>query len=627
MNPFALQDEARRNTGRLVALAVLAIAAVVIAAAVVFVCGAWAVMSFAVEKRVLPLAEFFMSVPIVGISLIASLLVVLFGFLWKADDLATPENLMEQVGAQRVFRNRTTGSDAASLARLRLFNVCEEMSIASGVPMPSVWVLEKSSDVNAFVAGMSGDNSALCVTAGALRFLGRDELQGVVAHEFSHILNGDMRLNFRLLLLVAGVTAYNRLGKIMLGRFGSRKDADGRSHGGIRLPRGGRGGRGGGGLAVILLVYIGTALLLWLIGAVGVFFARLLQCAVSRQREFLADASAAQFTRNPEALADALRLTYLAGESQHSSPFDAWRDDVAHMLFAEGDQRFFATHPPVRDRISRLSPRGISADAGLKERIKRIRAERKAASEAREREWAASAMSARAAGGASAAFTRVAVASNNEPDLRLPPEFVARMRKPGGAGAVLVELLRGKLPEGLGAEPTRTQKRRLAARCVIEMRDSESEPMRRKWADTLKSIAEEDGQIDSFEFMLLASARRNLEPQHEVHTIPAARLVGTASRVIATVASIGGDPNAGYRSAESKLSLIPTPLPPMPPPYGDSAEFLDALTALEAMPPLAKREFLVALSAVVAQDGKVTDEESDYVAAVAAAIGALGWKV
>ena len=119
MNPFALQDEARRNTGRLVALAVLAIAAVVIAAAVVFVCGAWAVMSFAVEKRALPLAEFFLSVPIVGISLLASLLVVLFGFLWKADDLATPENLMKQIGAQRVFRSRTNGNDAASLARLR----------------------------------------------------------------------------------------------------------------------------------------------------------------------------------------------------------------------------------------------------------------------------------------------------------------------------------------------------------------------------------------------------------------------------------------------------------------------------------------------------------------------------
>ena len=612
MNPFALQDEARRNTGRLVALAVLAIAAVVIAAAVVFVCGAWAVMSFAVEKRALPLAEFFLSVPIVGISLLASLLVVLFGFLWKADDLATPENLMKQIGAQRVFRSRTNGNDAASLARLRLFNVCEEMSIASGVPMPSVWVLEKSSDVNAFVAGMSGDNSALCVTAGALRFLERDELQGVVAHEFSHILNGDMRLNFRLLMLVAGVTAFNRLGKGMLGIFGSKREADGDGDSGIRirLPRGGKGGKGSGGVGIIILVYLATALLLWLIDSIGVFFARLAQCAVSRQREFLADASAAQFTRNPEALANALRLTYLAGMGRRGSAFDAWRDDVAHMLFTEGERTLFATHPSVHARIARLSPRGIFADEELKARVKRIRAERKAASAARERARAEDAP----------------VVGNPESRVEaLPKEFLARLREPGGAGTALVQLLRGKVPEGLAAMPSRAEKRRIAARCTIAIRDVESEPARRKWADTLTAIAQEDGQIDSFEFMLLAGARRHLAPPRDVRTVPAARLVAPASRVLATVASFGSDPEGGYRAAEPNLSLIPTPLPPMPPPYDDAMDFLDALSSLGAMPPLAKREFLFALKATVAQDGRVTDEESDYVAAAAAAIGAVGW--
>ena len=634
MDPFALQDEARRNTGRLVALAVLAVAAVVAAAAFVFACGAWTLFRFLIEEKELAFWPFVLNPSVIAWSLFVSFLVVLIGFLVKSDDLSSPEKLMARIGAKQVVRSRTKGSDAKSLARLRLFNVCEEMSIASGVPMPSVWVLEDSGDVNAFVAGTTCDAASLCVTAGALRFLERDELQGVVAHEYSHILNGDMRLNFRLLLLVAGVTAFNSLGGGMLGMFGSHSDADesGRPNTRIRIPSGGKGGKGSGGVAIIILVYLATALLLWLIGSIGVFFARLVQCAVSRQREFLADASAAQFTRNPEALANALRLTYLAGMGRRGSAFDAWRDAVAHVLFTAGERTLFATHPSVQARIARLSPRGIFADEELKARVKRIRAERKAASAARERARAEDVPDIPPQN-ATAFVARERVKVKDAPVLgnpesrveALPKEFLARLREPGGAGTALVQLLRGKVPEGLAAMPSRAEKRRIAARCTIAIRDVESEPARRKWADTLTAIAQEDGQIDSFEFMLLAGARRHLAPPREVRTVPAARLVAPASRVLATVASFGSDPEGGYRAAEPNLSLIPTPLPPMPPPYDDAMDFLGALSSLGAMPPLAKREFLFALKAVVAQDGRVTDEESDYVAAAAAAIGAVGW--
>ena len=242
--------------------------------------------------------------------------------------------------------------------------------------------------------------------------------------------------------------------------------------------------------------------------------------------------------------------------------------------------------------------------------MKRIRAERKGASAARERTRAED----------------VPIVGNPESRVEaLPKEFLARLREPGGAGTALVQLLRGKVPEGLVAMPSRAEKRYIASRCTIAIRDVESEPARRKWADTITAIAQEDGEIDSFEFMLLAGARRHLAPPREVRTVPAARLVAPASRVLATVASFGSDPEGGYRAAEPNLSLIPTPLPPMPPPYDDAMDFLDALLSLGAMPPLAKREFLFALKATVAQDGKVTDEEADYVAAVADAIGAYGW--
>lgn len=612
MDPFALQDEARRNTGRLVALAVIAVVAVVAAAAFVFACGAWIIDGFLIEKKLVQFSSFLASPTVIAVSLLVSILIVLIGFLVKMDDLASAESLMKSVGAERVYRSKIHGNDNDSLARLRLFNVCEEMSISSGVSMPSVWVLPKSLDVNAFVAGESPETSAICVTDCALRYLERDELQGIVAHEFSHILNGDMRLNFRLLMLIAGATAYNRLGKGMLGMFGSRSSSSesGHSSGGFRLPRGGRGGgKGGGGVAIVILVYIGTALLLWLVGSVGVFFARLVQCAVSRQREYLADASAAQFTRNPEALARALRLSTLVNSGR--SAFGVWRNDISHMLFNEGERIFFSTHPPVADRIARLSPSLAATEGQLMARVNRIRTERKRAYEDL---VAASAKPA----------VRVAAADDSAAE-KLPIAFVSRLRSPGGAGSVLVQMLSGREPDGLGYMPTRAQKRRLATRCAIAIRDTEADPAKNKWADTIEALAKEDGEIDSFEFMLMAAARRYLRRPRVVRTVPAPSLAGKAAKVIATVASFGSDPEGGYRAAESKLSLIPTPLPPMPPPYDDAMEFLDAVSSLEALPPLAKRELLFGLSATVSQDGEITDEESDYVAAVADAIGAYGW--
>ena len=618
MDPFALQDEARRNTGRLVALAVIAVVAVVAAAAFVFACGAWIIDGFLIEKKLALFSSFIASPTVIAISLLVSILIVLIGFLVKMDDLASAESLMKSVGAERIYRSKIHGNDNDSLARLRLFNVCEEMSISSGVSMPSIWVLPKSLDVNAFVAGESPETSAICVTDCALRYLERDELQGLVAHEFSHILNGDMRLNFRLLMLIAGVTAYNRLGRGMLGMFGSRSDSSesGNSGGGFRFPRGrvgggggGGGGKGGGGIAVIILVYIVTALLLWLVGSVGVFFARLVQCAVSRQREYLADASAAQFTRNPAALASVLRLSMLVNSGR--SAFGAWRNDISHMLFNEGERIFFSTHPPVADRIARLSPSLAATEEQLMARVNRIRAERKRAYENR---VAASAKPS----------ARKAAADNSATD-NLPLAFVSRLRSPGGAGSVLVQMLRGREPDGLGYMPTRAQKRRLATRCAIAIRDTEADPSRKKWVDTITALAQEDGEIDSFEFMLIASVRRYLRRPRTVRMVPAPSLAPKASKVIATVASFGSDPEGGYRAAESKLSLIPTPLPPMPPPYDDAMEFLDSLSELEALPPLAKREFLFGVSATVSQDGVVTDEEADYVAAVADAIGAYGW--
>jgi Zn-dependent protease with chaperone function len=224
----------------------------------------------------------------------------------------------------------------------RYVNIVEEMSLASGVPMPRLYVLEREPGINAFAAGYTPADAAITVTGGALSQLNRDELQGVIGHEFSHVLNGDMRLNIRLIGLLNGI--------LLLGLVGLRILAFG--------PRGG--GDRKGGAAPILVI----ALALTILGFVGRFFASIIQAAVSRQREWLADASAVQFTRQTTGLEGALKK--IAGVPTGSAMTDKRSaEEVRHMLFGEGGSSFsalFATHPPLMKRIAALDPSFRPAD-------------------------------------------------------------------------------------------------------------------------------------------------------------------------------------------------------------------------------------------------------------------------
>ncbi|HEX5012238.1 MAG TPA: M48 family metallopeptidase, partial [Planctomycetota bacterium] len=260
---------------------------------------------------------------------LAVLAVVVGGSLYKSAQLRRGGRaLAEQLGGVHLH-----GGNADEDGR-RLLNVVEEMALASGLPVPDVYVLPDEQGVNAFAAGFTTGDAVLGITAGAVRLLDREQLQGVVAHEFSHILNGDMSLNLRLIGWVHGLLVIGLLGQIIL-----------RS---LRYARGG--GKKGGGLA--LIVAIGLALLV--LGFVGMFFANLIKAAVSRQREYLADAAAVQFTRNPGGLAGALkRIGSLAGGGQLRAPAAAL---VSHMLLAESRGDWFASHPPLEERIRRLEP-------------------------------------------------------------------------------------------------------------------------------------------------------------------------------------------------------------------------------------------------------------------------------
>jgi Zn-dependent protease with chaperone function/hemoglobin-like flavoprotein len=249
--------------------------------------------------------------------------------------------IADSLGARLIQRN------TIDLHERQLLNVVEEMAIASGTPAPPVYLLADEAAINAFAAGYSPRDAIIGVTQGLIEHLNRDQLQGVIAHEFSHIFNGDMRLNIQLIGALNGILIIGRIGyQIASSPFRHRRS-------GIRVRSSGKGK--GGGIAVILAIGVG----LLIIGYSGIFFGNLIKAAVSRQREYLADASSVQFTRNPEGIAGALKkIGGLGSGSRVSSP---GATEISHAFFANGVSGFmsslWATHPPLEARIRRIDPK------------------------------------------------------------------------------------------------------------------------------------------------------------------------------------------------------------------------------------------------------------------------------
>jgi Zn-dependent protease with chaperone function len=317
MNFFQRQDQARRSSKRLVLLFILAVVVIVLAVDMVFLLAFGAFGEGATVGGLL-------------VGLVASTLVTLgiigIGSMYRTSSLrAGGSAVAQQMGGTPV------PEDSRDFQYRRLRNVVEEIAIASGVPVPQIFVLEDETAINAFAAGYSPADAAVAVTRGALDKLNRDELQGVIAHEFSHVLNGDMRLNIRLMGVLFGILVLGIIGRKVL------------AHGG---------GRNSKGAAPVLLVALG----LLIIGYVGLFFGRLIKAGVSRQRELLADASAVQFTRQTTGLAGALKK--IGGLAEGSKLASANTEEVSHMLFGDGVgfSQLFATHPPLFERISALDP-------------------------------------------------------------------------------------------------------------------------------------------------------------------------------------------------------------------------------------------------------------------------------
>ena len=349
MDFFEAQARAKKHTSRLVALFALAVLGTVL--------GSYGAAVFALRQthdyrpqrnsRGSQLSALNSQLPswwqpqlFVGVSAL-TLAVVGLASLYKWNEFSAGGSAVaESVGGRRVDPHTTD-----TLER-RLLNIVEEMAIASGVPVPAVYIMDEEPAINAFAAGLTTSDAVVAVTRGTLEKLSRDELQGVVGHEFSHILNGDMRLNMRLTALVFGILVLGLAGRGILWALryqslGGSRDREGKNHLGV----------------VAAIALVGVALLV--IGYVGYFFGRLIQAAVSRQREYLADASAVQFTRNPGGLTGALKKIggFALGSSMQSNKSGA----IGHFFFAQGFRSNFgglwATHPPLDERIRAIDPR------------------------------------------------------------------------------------------------------------------------------------------------------------------------------------------------------------------------------------------------------------------------------
>ena len=347
MDFFEAQDRAKRNTGKLVFLYLLAVIGIIVSIYVIsLLIVTWQFGSFG--------NGLWSPVWLIIVSG-AVLLTITIGTLIRVNQLRKGGSAVaELLGGRRVDPS-TTDTD-----EMRLMNIVEEMSIASGMSVPDVFVLDDEENINAFAAGFHTTDAAIGVTRGALEQLNRDEMQGVIAHEFSHIFNGDMKFNIRLIGILNGILLIHVMGMVIMRSMAY--SGSGRSR---------KSSKDGGGNAALVILLVGLSLVV--VGYIGMLFGRMIQSAISRQREYLADAAAVQYTRNPDGLAGA--LAKIGSKKKGAEIRDGHAMEMSHLFFASSYHSFFdrlySTHPPIEKRIKAINPSMDLADERRKQKIRK----------------------------------------------------------------------------------------------------------------------------------------------------------------------------------------------------------------------------------------------------------------
>lgn len=511
----------------------------------------------------------------------------------------------------------------------KVLNVVEEMSIASGIPTPPVYLMDQEAGINAFAAGYSTSDAVMGITRGCAERLTRDELQGVVAHEFSHILNGDMRLNIRLMGVLYGILVIGILGHILLRSFfwssamGRRNNKDN---------------------SAMVMLAIGGALVA--IGAIGTFFGNLIKASVSRQREFLADASAVQFTRNPSGIAGALKR--IGGLDVGASIENPNAAEASHMFFgsviSSGFSSLFSTHPPLEERIERLDP------AWSPPTTPAATAEAGAAGTA-----AASGAMGFAGEPAARGIDQIGQVTPAHLDYatkliaRLPDEVAQLAHEPYGARAVIYALLidddegarniqleaLAKIAEADVSELAihlRPAIAQLDARvrlplvdltlpALCELSASQFERFQR----AVKALVEADQQIELFEWTLQRILLRHLEPHFRRIRPPRARhkkmarVADACAAVISILARASAhEPGVAERAlAQARETLGLADLSLLAPDRAGLAELDRALPQLAELTPQLKRQLMTACADFISADHEITVEEAELFRAIA----------
>lgn len=634
MNFFEAQDRARRASRWLVVVYLLATALIV--AGVTLVVAAALYTSSTVTIVTEPGAFLRQQAPVLVAAAVVTTLFIVGATLYRTVALSA--------GGGRVAADMggtLVPADIEDPLRRRLRNVVEEMSIASGVPVPDIYVLEQESGINAFAAGYSPADAAVAVTRGALELLDRDELQGVIAHEFSHILNGDMRLNIRMMGVLFGIMALGLIGRVVL-RGGHR----------TRYVS----GRRGKGSGAIVIIGLGLVVL----GAIGVFFARLIKAAVSRQREALADASAVQFTRQTRGIADALKK--IGGYSGGSLITAVDPEEVSHMLFGAGSRLggLFATHPPLAVRIRALDP---SFDESRYPRVDRQTAER--TREAAAAESPVAGFTAALAGGGAIPVPERLSDSVGRPDnehvdyaarirLTLPESLYAAAHSADFAWLLTLALLLDRsgrvserqlalLEEQLGARRARIVRGyfrdlvQTGAEYRLPLLEIVFPALKQRPAaqvsyllDLVRRLIEIDGERDLYEFCFYRTLSRNLDQatspgRRERATRPRRKDVRLAAVTLIRVLAEHGHDDHARRERAFRAGLdafgawaadiafdsdADTPIRALD-------EALDLLLVLNAD---GRAKLLDALSAVAAEDGRLAVPEAELLRAVCASL-------
>jgi len=626
MNFFAYQDQARRQSRWLVFLFILAVIIIVVAIDLVMLIS-FGMLDTEQQHALLSLQMWKNNAPALLAGALATASVILLASLFKTMALRS--------GGGKVARDlggTLVEADARDPLRRRLYNVVEEIALASGVPVPQIYVLDQESGINAFAAGFTPADAAVAVTRGALEKLSRNELQGVIAHEFSHIFNGDMRLNIRLMGALFGILVLALIGRRVL-------------QGSYYM---GRSKNSKGGAVIFIAVAV------MLVGYIGLFFGRWIKSAVARQREYLADASAVQFTRDPDGIAGALKKIAVYSDASY---LNVESEEVSHMLFGDGERtKMFATHPPLSERITRIDPSFTAEDlTSLATRIQREQ-------ESQARQAVKEEQQAKKQGGGmfdagniidqigSPDFSRILMAATLAASI---PEQISRAAHSSEwATEVLFYCLLDKDTEVrerqllsvaqhmgsdsesrvrglLGAAPELPREQRLPLVGMVFPELNRRPPdYVSNVLNTIKDLSEADGRIDVFEYMLAKIIAQQVWESMNPQKVRMSgkkslrQVMDNALNVIAVLAQQGQESTADIQGAYATgVTALGLENPAAMPHFEDWHPVLDdALPLLDQLRPAAKEKLVKAMVATVMADNRVAVEEMEFLRVVCALI-------